>query len=61
MANVKQGQTVPATRWWKHLRWTKRNFWKRQRRADKTALRRERDQPQDLPRLQPEARHQGSA
>jgi hypothetical protein len=31
MANVKQGQTVPAPQWWKHLRKLKRQFWKRQR------------------------------
>src|SRR5262245_57250399 len=35
MANVKKGQTVRAPEWWKHLRWTKRQFWKRQRQADK--------------------------
>ncbi len=34
MANVKKGQLVPAGEWWKHLRWTKRAFWKRQRKAD---------------------------
>ena len=34
MANVKKGQLVPAGEWWKHLRWAKRVFWKRQRKAD---------------------------
>jgi len=34
MANVKKGQLVSAGEWWKHLRWTKRAFWKRQRKAD---------------------------
>lgn len=34
MANVKKGQLVLAGEWWKHLRWTKRAFWKRQRKAD---------------------------
>ena len=35
MANVKKGQLVPAPEWWKHLRWVKRLFWKRQRQAEK--------------------------
>ncbi len=35
MATVKKGQLVAAGEWWKHLRWTKRGFWKRQRQADK--------------------------
>ena len=38
MANVKKGQTVKAPEWWKHLKWTKRVFWKRQRTSDKIAL-----------------------
>jgi hypothetical protein len=37
MANVKQGQTVPAPQWWKHLRDWKRLFWKKQR-ADNRRL-----------------------
>lgn len=40
MATVKKGTTVPAPQWWKHLRkHYKRLFWKRQRRADREALR----------------------
>jgi hypothetical protein len=35
MANVKQGQTVPAPQWWKHLKDWKRFFWKKQRQANK--------------------------
>ena len=35
MATAKKGQLVAATEWWKHLRWTKRAFWKCQRQADK--------------------------
>ncbi|WP_298745830.1 hypothetical protein [uncultured Brevundimonas sp.] len=35
MATAKKGQLVAATEWWKHLRRTKRAFWKRQRQADK--------------------------
>lgn len=35
MANVKKGLFVRAPEWWKHLRWTKRAFSKRQRQADK--------------------------
>ncbi|WP_291386405.1 hypothetical protein [Devosia sp.] len=38
MANVKQGQTVPAPQWWKHLREWKRLFWKRQRQDNKRKL-----------------------
>jgi hypothetical protein len=38
MANVKNGQSVNAPQWWKHLRrYGKRQFWKRQRKADKAA------------------------
>jgi hypothetical protein len=43
MANVKKGQTVQSPEWRKHLRWLKRLFWKRQRYADKAALRRDQD------------------
>jgi len=35
MATAKKGQLVAAPEWWKHLRWTKRAFWKRQRQAEK--------------------------
>ena len=36
MANVKKGQTVKASQWWKHLRPIgKRLFWKKQRKAFK--------------------------
>jgi len=47
MANVKKGQTVRAPEWWKHLKWTKRAFWKRQRAVD----RREWVDPDDGPEL----------
>lgn len=39
MATVKKGITVHAPEWWKHLKWCKRVFWKKQRRADKAELR----------------------
>jgi hypothetical protein len=40
MANVKAGQTVLASQWWKHLRpFAKRLFWKKQRKADKASIR----------------------
>ncbi len=43
MATIKKGLTEQAREWWTHLRpWGKRDFWKRQRGADKKALR-ERD------------------
>jgi len=35
MANVKKGQLTTAHEWWKHLRWTKRPFWKSERQAGK--------------------------
>jgi hypothetical protein len=35
MATVKKGVLVPAGEWWKHLRWTKRAFWGRQRQAER--------------------------
>ena len=35
MATAKKGQLVAVPEWWKHLRWTKRAFWKRQRQAEK--------------------------
>jgi hypothetical protein len=38
MANVRQGQTVPAPQWWKHLRQLKRQFWKQQRFDDRKSL-----------------------
>ena len=41
MATVKKGTLTSATRWWKHLRWTKRVFWKGERRAAQQASKRE--------------------
>jgi hypothetical protein len=35
MANVKKGLLTPPGKWWKHLRWVKRVFWKRERKAAK--------------------------
>ena len=35
MANVKKGQLVASPEWWKHLRKMKRQFWKRQRKAER--------------------------
>lgn len=35
MATVKKGQLARAGEWWKHLRWKKRTFWKRERQAGK--------------------------
>ncbi len=43
MANVKKGQTVRASQWWKHLRpFAKRQFWKAQRVANKAMAHAER-------------------
>ncbi len=43
MANVKKGITVSPPEWWKHLRWVKRKFWKKQRGADKRELKLEKE------------------
>jgi len=41
MATVKKGLLTTAGRWWKHLRWTKRAFWKGERQASRQAALRE--------------------
>jgi hypothetical protein len=41
MANVKKGLLTAPGEWWKHLRWTKRVFWKGERQAGKKLTRRE--------------------
>jgi hypothetical protein len=41
MATMKKGITVRAPEWWKHLKWFKRLFWKRQRRDDKRSIKKE--------------------
>lgn len=33
MATVKKGILAKSPEWWKHLRWTKRKFWHRERAA----------------------------
>jgi hypothetical protein len=33
MASVKKGILTPPSQWWKHLRETKRLFWKAERKA----------------------------
>jgi hypothetical protein len=41
MANVKKGILVSPREWWKHLRpYMKREFWKRQRKAEKHDIKR---------------------
>lgn len=35
MATIKKGQTVASPEYWKHLRWAKQAFWKRQRQDDR--------------------------
>jgi hypothetical protein len=35
MATVKKGTLTAPREWWKHLRWLKRAFWKRERRASR--------------------------
>ncbi len=41
MATVKKGQLTRAGEWWKHLRWTKRPFWKGERKAVKQDIERQ--------------------
>ena len=41
MATVKKGVLTASGEWWKHLRWTKRVFWKGERRAAKRFVLRE--------------------
>ena len=41
MATVKKGMLTAAGEWWKHLRETKRTFWKGERKAAKKAVREE--------------------
>lgn len=35
MASVKKGNLTPAPEWWRHLRFLKRAFWKKERQAQK--------------------------
>lgn len=41
MATVKKGMLTTTGKWWKHLRWTKRVFWKGERQAAKQFVHRE--------------------
>jgi hypothetical protein len=41
VATAKKGVLTSAGEWWKHLRWTKRSFWKRERRTAKHEAKRE--------------------
>ena len=41
MATVKKGILVRAGEWWRHLRKTKRQFWKRHRKAERRLAREE--------------------
>ena len=48
MATVKKGHLTAAQEWWKHLKWTKRSFWKRERAtARKSALKEQREATSD--------------
>lgn len=37
MATKKKGVLSTSGEWWRHLRWTKRLFWKKHRKAEKRA------------------------
>jgi hypothetical protein len=39
MATVKKGILLPSPEWWKHLRWVKRVFWKKHRKAEQRLCR----------------------
>lgn len=41
MATIKKGVLVRSGEWWQHLRWTKRGFWKKHRKAEKALARKE--------------------
>jgi hypothetical protein len=41
MANVKKGTLTRPPQWWKHLRDWKRVFWKRERKAWQTEVRKD--------------------
>lgn len=41
MATMKKGILTAAREWWKHLRETKREFWKSERKAARLAAKRE--------------------
>ena len=43
MASVKKGNITPSPQWWKHLRDWKRVFWKKERKAQLRAIRKEAD------------------
>jgi hypothetical protein len=41
MAHVKKGLLTPPPEWWKHLRWAKKLFWKKERKAARRLARKE--------------------
>lgn len=41
MATVKKGVLVRAGEWWRHLRGTKRTFWKKHRKEEQRQARRD--------------------
>lgn len=45
MATVKKGLLTASPEWWKHLRETKRLFWKGERRAVKKSIRKTETKP----------------
>lgn len=44
MAHKKHNQLVPSPEWWKHLKEYKRLFWKRERKAAKRLIEKERNE-----------------
>ena len=41
MSNVKKGNVAAPPQWWKHLRDSKRVFWKKERRKQTAVIKRE--------------------
>jgi hypothetical protein len=59
MATVKKGMLTTTGEWWKHLRWTKRVFWKGERQAARQFVRRE--AATDTASNRPDKSHDASA
>lgn len=41
MGNVKKGNLTRPPEWWKHLKFRKKDFWKRERVAEKKEIKRQ--------------------
>lgn len=41
MANVRKGNLTAPQEWWRHLKWLKPKFWRKERRAHQREIRRQ--------------------